>query len=102
MSLGRVGKRHLSAHEGTQCSVLKSRSQRCVNACQFVIRGVEERHGPDIPVTAHQIARSNLHLTAAADNNNTAAFREQRKVMTEVHIREHFQDDVHSATRRQI
>jgi uncharacterized membrane protein (DUF4010 family) len=47
-------------------------AQRGMDAGELRGGCVEEHHRADIPVAAHQIARGDLHLAAAADDNNPA------------------------------
>ena len=72
-----------------------------MDARQFRVRRVEQHHRAHIGVARHQITRRNLHLAPAANDDDATELRQQGQVFGEVHVGQHFENDVHPATARQ-
>jgi hypothetical protein len=59
-----------------------------VNARHLFRWRVRQHHSAKIDITLHRIARIDLYATAASDDRDASALRENGEVFSEIHVRE--------------
>src|ERR1700741_4343088 len=90
----RFGQRNLMANEGTKRFVFEASDKGCVDADEILLRYVPERHANDRSIAAHGVARIDFDRASVSDDHHAATERENRKIFGEIHVCEHFDNDV--------
>src|SRR5438128_8236735 len=97
VSLSCFGKRELLADDGAHRAVLEAGNESGMNLFPFRLRDAPQVEGPNGSPADHEVARGDGDVAAAADDDDAAVRREQLQVRAEIHVGEHFEDDVHAA-----
>ncbi len=82
---------------GASAPFSSPRADRFVRLRELRRRRVPEHHAADIGLARHGVARIDFDRPAAADDDHAPMHREQLEIVREVHIREHFQDQIDPA-----
>src|SRR5271167_1287774 len=98
MGAWRFGQRNLLAHHRAQSLILESRDDGSLDARRILRRDVPQSHAQNSCITRHGVARIYFDASPAADDHHTTVRREDAKVFPQIYIREHFENDVESAT----
>ena len=93
-----VGERELAADDRFQRAVGEARDHVGVDRRHVGIADVEQRHAENRGVFPHRLPRVDLDAGAVADDDDSAAVRDQPEILVQVDVRGHFQDDVDAAS----
>ena len=96
MRLCRFTKGELSAHNRIEGPALQAGRQRCVDAAHLALAGVPKGHAEDACFPRHSVAWIDLHVAAAADNDDAATSCQGRQIAAQVNVGQHLKDDVHT------
>src|SRR5436853_269934 len=73
-----------------------------MNLTELGVGGVHQSHAENGSGTAHGVARVDFDAAAAADDDDAAELRKKAQVLGEVHVGEHFEDEIDAAAAGQV
>src|SRR5712692_354750 len=91
---GSLGERQLFPDDRPQRAILQTGNESSVNLLFFGLGDTPQRKGVNRPTARHEVARRDGDVAAAANDDNAAVRRKQLQVLAEVHVGEHFEDEV--------
>src|SRR5260370_4728134 len=94
MSAGGLGKRQLFPDNRPQSAILQTSTEPSVNFFFFGYGDAPKRKGVNRTTARHQVAGRDADVASAANDDYAAVPGKQLQVLAEVHIGEHFEDEV--------
>lgn len=88
------GERKLFANNGAEAPIFETRANRGVDRGHFIGLNIPQEHPEDCRFARHDIARSDLDVAAAADDDDAAAHGEHFQIGAKIYVGKHFEDDV--------
>ena len=89
-----LGQGQLAGDDGVQDAVFQSGPQGAVDGVFLLFGNVEEQHAADFGVALHGFAGINFDFAAVADDDDAAIHGEDGKVLGQIHVGQHFENDV--------
>src|ERR1700722_9590339 len=84
--------------DGAQRLIREARADGCVDRSQFVRSGVPKRDAKNDRIAEHGFDWIDVRGTAAAYEDDTAAWSKNRKVAAKIHVGQHLDDYVVTTT----
>src|SRR5262249_11544046 len=97
MRAGRLGEWQFLAHDGAQRAIFEPRNESGVDVRLFGGCNVPKRERANRGAAHHKFTRIGGDLPPIANNDHAPIFGQKFCVVGEIHVGEHFENDVHSA-----
>ena len=96
------GKRELFAHHRAQRAVFEAGNEAGVNFVFLSRRDAPKCEGANGSAASHEFAGIDGDFTAVADDDHSATAGEKFRVVGQVYVGEHFENDIHAAAARRF